>query len=104
MQKHFRTELPLIPTDQSGCSCCSTAASTSTASTSTGTEYSIEGLSCGHCVETIETAVSKIDGLQSASVELVPGGTSRLMVIGTAAEAAVRDAVAAAGYSFTISK
>ena len=93
-----RTELPLA--SSAGCSCCSTDAASSTTSAG-GTEFAVEGLTCGHCVQTVEKAVSALDGVESASVELLPGGRSRLVVGGRADEAAVREAVTSSGYTFS---
>ena len=56
-------------------------------------------MTCGHCVRTVESAVSALPGVTSASVDLVPGGRSRLAVTGSAPDADVRRAVAAAGYA-----
>ena len=95
-----RTQLPLAAA--SGCSCCSTEAAPA-ATTATGTstvEFAVDGLTCGHCVQTVEKAVSALDGVESASVDLVPGGRSRLRVQGTADAAAMQEAVTAAGYTF----
>ncbi|MDD1478564.1 cation transporter [Arthrobacter sp. H16F315] len=33
-------------------------------------------MTCGHCVDAVEKAVSGLVGVESASVDLVPGGTS----------------------------
>ncbi|WP_458112166.1 heavy-metal-associated domain-containing protein [Arthrobacter sp. R1-13] len=66
-----------------------------------GQTYNVEGLDCGHCVETVEKAVAAVPGVDSATVDLVPDGVSHLTVSGTADEAALRDAVTAAGYSFS---
>lgn len=63
-----------------------------------GTAYTLEGLTCGHCVETVEKAVSAVAGVESASVDLVPGGTSRLTVAGSPDASAVREAVRSSGY------
>ncbi|KQQ80934.1 hypothetical protein ASF64_12890 [Arthrobacter sp. Leaf137] len=95
-----RTELPLVSA-ASGCGCCSTDASSapSTAADAGGTEFTVEGLTCGHCVQTVEEAVSALEGVESASVDLVPGGRSRLTVGGTADDSAVREAVTSAGYT-----
>ncbi|MBW4096422.1 MAG: heavy-metal-associated domain-containing protein [Acidobacteria bacterium] len=71
---------------------------------SEGSVYSIEGLACGHCVQIVEKAVASVDGVESAAVELVAGGTSRLAVTGAASADAVRDAGAGAGYSLTPSR
>jgi copper chaperone CopZ len=82
----------------SGCGCCSTE--TPARSITGGTaEYALEGLTCGHCVQTVQNAVTAVDGVDSASVALVPGGVSYLSISGSAPDAAVREAVTAAGYS-----
>ena len=95
-----RKELPLA-SSASGCSCCSTQtqAQDESLSTAGAAEYALEGLTCGHCVDTVRKAVTAVDGVLAASVELVAGGRSRLVVSGSAADAAVRDAVTTAGYS-----
>lgn len=93
-----RTELPLA-SSATGCSCCSTEAPNSSATTTGDAEYVLEGLTCGHCVETVQKAVSALDGVDDASIDLVPGGRSRLVISGSADDTAVRDAVASAGCS-----
>ncbi|MEV8085522.1 heavy-metal-associated domain-containing protein [Pseudarthrobacter oxydans] len=99
-----RTELPLAAST-AGCSCCSPgAASASAFPAAAGTEtdeFAVEGLTCGHCVQTVEKAVAALDGVESVSVDLVSGGRSRLVVAGAADEAAVREAVTSAGYTLT---
>ena len=99
-----RTELPLAAQEPSGCSCCSPEALTQTPPPVEGFEYFVEGLTCGHCVQTVEKAVSAVHGVESATVELVAGGISRLTVAGTVAGTAVRDAVTGAGYDVIASK
>ncbi|UKA73377.1 heavy-metal-associated domain-containing protein [Pseudarthrobacter defluvii] len=96
-----RTQLPLA-SSASGCSCCSTEAAPAptAAAGATTVEFAVDGLTCGHCVQTVEKAVSAVDGVESASVDLVPGGRSRLWVQGTVDAAATREAVTAAGYTF----
>ena len=102
-----RTMLPLASTAQHGCSCCSPAAETRIAApaaansevpASSGAQYSLEGLTCGHCVRTVEKAVSGVSGVESAAVDLVPGGTSMLNVTGTADPDALAEAVRSSGY------
>ncbi|MET3141349.1 UNVERIFIED_ORG: copper chaperone CopZ [Arthrobacter sp. UYEF10] len=101
-----RTQLPLASTAQHGCSCCSPTAETQvgapTAGTSevqaSGAQYALEGLTCGHCVQTVEQAVSRVSGVESAQVDLVPGGTSRLSITGTADREALAEAVSSSGY------
>ena len=94
-----RIELPLA-SSTSGCLCCSTEASISTSTVPSGVEFALEGLTCGHCVQTVEKAVSVLDGVESASVDLVAGGRSRLLVSGRVDALALREAVTSAGYTF----
>ena len=105
MNLEHRTALPLA--SSAGCSCCSPAghAQKAPAAVAPPAEaaglrtFAVEGLTCGHCVKTVERAISALDGVESASVDLVPGGRSRLTVAGAASEEAVRTAVISAGYS-----
>jgi len=110
---------PQLPLASSGCSCCAPAHSAQPATTLPATapqespaavvnseadasaqrSFSVEGMTCGHCVRSVETAVSALPGVNAASVDLVPGGRSRLAVTGPVSEADVRRAVAAAGYA-----
>jgi copper chaperone CopZ len=100
MQTPSRTELPLT-SSSSRCACCSTDKGIATGAKAAGAEFSVEGLTCGGCVASVEKAVKAIDGVDTATVELVPGGVSRLVVSGPADPSAVRDAVTSAGYSLT---
>jgi copper chaperone CopZ len=61
-------------------------------------------LTCGHCVQTVEKAVSRVSGVELATVDLVPGGTSRLRVTGTADQEALAEAVRSSGYVLTGAK
>jgi copper chaperone len=97
----IRTELPIVTAGNSGCSCCSTPPAKKPSPQAEGTDYSVTGLTCGHCVQRVEKAVTALDGVTSAAVELVAGGTSRLSVSGPHTEASVRDRVTAAGYSLS---
>ena len=98
-----RTELPQA-TPHAGCSCCSTNAATpprheTPRQETADAEFLVEGLTCGHCVETVQKAASAVEGVNAATVELVAGGTSRLRLAGSADPAAVGEAVSAAGYT-----
>jgi len=93
-----RKQIPLTAST-SGCNCCSSEAAGDRVETIPGVEYGLEGLTCGHCVMTVEKAVAAVDGVDAATVELVPGGRSRLVVSGAADHVAVHDAVTSAGYS-----
>lgn len=89
------------PAEASGCTCCSTDSRTQTQAPVEDFQYLVEGLTCGHCVQTVEKAVSAVAGVESATVALVAGGKSRLTVTGEAAGTAVQKAVFDAGYSVT---
>lgn len=107
-----RTQLPLASAAQHGSSCCSPAADTRAGASATvkaelhasGAQYGVDGLTCGHCVQTVEKAVSGVSGVQTATVDLVPGGTSRLTVTGTAAPEALAEAVRSSGYALAGAK
>jgi copper chaperone len=104
-----RTQLPLASTAQHGCSCCSPAderqdAAPEAAVRAPGSQYTLEGLTCGHCVQTVEKAVSGVSGVELATVDLTPGGTSRLTVTGTADQEALAEAVRSSGYVLTGAK
>lgn len=90
-------QLPLT-SSAAGCSCCSSAPSSPPAQ-SGAVAFTVEGLTCGHSVQTVEKAVSALEGVESATVELVPGGRSHLVIGGQATPAAVREAVTSAGYT-----
>ncbi len=96
-----RAQLPLASSG-AGCSCCSSSSESSSPPAGWGAaEFTVEGLTCGHCVQTVEKAVSALEGVESATVELVPGGRSRLVIGGKAGRAAVREAVTSAGYTLS---
>lgn len=56
---------------------------------------SVPDMSCDHCVRAISSEVSCVPGVESVDVQL-PAKTVR--VTGSASEAAVREAIAEAGY------
>jgi copper chaperone len=59
-------------------------------------QYIVEGMTCEHCVLSVTEEVSDVAGVEAVDVELASG---RLTVSGNPSEAAVREAVAAAGYA-----
>ncbi|WP_050055033.1 heavy-metal-associated domain-containing protein [Pseudarthrobacter siccitolerans] len=107
-----RTQLPLASATQHGCSCCAPATGSQAGVTAaaqpqmqaSGAQYALEGLTCGHCVQTVEKAASGVSGVHSARVDLVPGGRSRLTVTGTHDPAALVDAVRSSGYALAGTK
>ena len=58
-------------------------------------EYTVKGMTCEHCVLSVSEEVSDVAGVQDLGVDLASG---RLVVRGDADDAAVRAAVAEAGY------
>ena len=64
--------------------------------TTASREYTVQGMTCAHCVLSVREEVSEVPGVESVDVDLASG---RLTVAGARVDdAAVADAVAAAGY------
>ncbi|WP_285662921.1 heavy-metal-associated domain-containing protein [Actinorhabdospora filicis] len=59
--------------------------------------YSVEGMTCGHCVNSVSGEVGAIDGVTSVSVDL-KAGTVTLSSTAPIAVDAVAKAVDEAGY------
>jgi copper ion binding protein len=58
--------------------------------------YTVEGMSCAHCVAAVEAEVGAVAGVQDVRVDL---GAKRVDVDGTALDdAAIRAAIEEAGY------
>ena len=57
--------------------------------------YRVEGMSCGHCEAAVREEVEKVGGVSSARVDL---GSKEVVVLGDFEDAAVRAAIAEAGY------
>lgn len=70
----------------------------------TTTVHGLTGLTCGHCVNAVTEEVEAIDGVTSAQVELVVGGTSRLTVAaeGPVAREDLAAAITEAGESYAL--
>jgi copper chaperone len=58
-------------------------------------QYTVAGMTCSHCVASVTEEVSEVAGVEAVDVDLASG---RMVVHGAADDAAVRAAVAAAGY------
>jgi copper chaperone CopZ len=65
------------------------------------TTVSIDGMTCGHCVNAVTEEIEALDGVQGVAVELVKGGISTATVTSTRPidEATISEAVAEAGYT-----
>ena len=59
-------------------------------------EYTVQGMTCAHCVASVQEEVAKVPGVEAASANLSLG----LLTVGGAGfdDEAVRAAVAEAGY------
>ncbi len=66
----------------------------------TEASYSVNGMTCDHCVRAVQSEVGKVPGVASVSVDL---GSGRVTVVSEQPvdTAAVRAAVEEAGYEFT---
>lgn len=67
------------------------------------TDYLVDGMTCSHCVSSVTEELSTVEGVDGVTVDLHPGGPSRVTVTSAApvSEAAIRTAVEEAGYSLT---
>ena len=64
---------------------------------STTTTITVDGMTCGHCVNAVQTEVGKLEGVTDVSVDLASGEVT--IVAEEAPDAgALREAVEEAGY------
>lgn len=63
-------------------------------------EVFVAGMTCGHCASSVREELSELDGVAAVSIDLTPGGTSRVTVHTTAPldDAAIAAAITEAGY------
>ena len=91
--------------ENAGCACCAvpsnTEASTPTAASSSSEEVLVAGMTCSHCVSSVSEELGAVDGVESVTVNLNAGGTSRVTIHSTSPvdPAAVQAAVEEAGYA-----
>jgi copper chaperone CopZ len=64
-------------------------------STTSEKSYTVQGMTCGHCELSVREEVEELAGVESAEADRETG---RLIVRGNVDDAAVRQAVKAAGY------
>lgn len=69
-------------------------------STQTST-YAVDGMTCGHCVQSVTTELSALPGVKDVIVDLNAGATSQVTVVSEEPlpADAVRTAVDEAGYT-----
>ncbi|BCJ76437.1 heavy metal transport/detoxification protein [Catellatospora sp. IY07-71] len=61
------------------------------------TVYTVKGMTCGHCVNSVSTEIGKLDGVTGVQVDLTSGAVT-VSSAGILDEAAVAAAVDEAGY------
>ncbi len=59
-------------------------------------QFSVTGMTCGHCRQAVEQAVSRLDDVESVTVDLSAG---RVTVGGHVTSDRVVEAIRAAGYA-----
>ena len=64
----------------------------------TNSTIQVQGMTCGHCVSTVTTAVGAVAGVSAVQVDLRSGTVT---TTGTADAEAVAQAITAAGYDVT---
>lgn len=67
------------------------------------TTFSVDGMTCGHCVQHLTEELTALPGVTDVRIELVAGGSSPVTVVadGLLADDAVSAAVEEAGYAVT---
>ena len=64
---------------------------------STTTTITVDGMTCGHCVNAVQTEVGKLDGVTDVSVDLASGQVT-IVANEAPGAGALREAVEEAGY------
>ena len=69
----------------------------------TTTTFSVDGMTCAHCVHHVTTELTTIPGVRDVSIDLVNGGSSRVTVVSDEplSDEAVSAAIDEAGYALT---
>ncbi|NMM29862.1 MAG: heavy-metal-associated domain-containing protein [Cellulomonas sp.] len=67
------------------------------------TTFSVDGMTCGHCVQHVTTELTAIPGVRDVSIELVNGGSSPVTVVSDdpLTDEAIAAAIDEAGYALT---
>lgn len=60
-------------------------------------DYTVQGMTCGHCAAAVTEEVSKLDGVESVAVD-VPAGSVRIVSTNALDATQVAAAVEEAGY------
>jgi copper chaperone CopZ len=102
-----RNDLGLTDANAS-CACCATDAAPTESfvvANSVSAEVLVDGMTCGHCAQSVTKELAGIDGVSGVDVKLNVGGSSTVTVKSTAPIAAeqINAAIEEAGYSVTTS-
>jgi copper chaperone len=62
------------------------------------TTIRVTGMTCDHCEAAVRAELAKIPGVTVQSIDVVPGGTSSIVVQGDVSLSALHDAIDEAGY------
>ncbi|OZB50722.1 MAG: heavy metal transporter [Cellulomonas sp. 14-74-6] len=70
---------------------------------STTTQFSVDGMTCDHCVKHVTSELTAIPGVTDVSIDLVAGGSSPVKVTSDApiSDEAIAAAIDEAGYAVT---
>ncbi|MEV8517309.1 cation transporter [Dactylosporangium sp. NPDC051484] len=63
--------------------------------------YTVTGMTCGHCVQSVSSELGKLDGVQNVQVDLASGAVT-VTSQAPLDDAAVRAAVDEAGYQVAV--
>lgn len=104
MTSLLRRPLPMAST---GCACCAPATGGATTpvefptldASSASMTYLVEGMTCGSCAKRVTEAITALEDVTDVRVELVAGGTSAVVVAGSADPQAVQAAIEGSGYT-----
>ncbi len=67
----------------------------------TTVEIGVQGMTCGHCVRSVDEELRSLPGVTDVQVELVNGATSQVRITSTEplTDEAIAEAVTEAGYA-----
>lgn len=104
MTSSLRRPLPMAST---GCACCAPATGGATTpaefptlnASSASRTYPVEGMTCGSCARRVTEAITALEDVTDVQVKLVAGGTSAVVVTGSADPQTVQAAIERSGYT-----
>lgn len=64
--------------------------------------FDIQGMTCGGCVSSVQTALEKVDGVRSVKVSLNPGAVTLQADLSIASAANIQAAISRLGYLATL--